>query len=305
MKLQPVITLILPSITLLVSTAHAQRAGGPYMIEDEVTSGPQTRQVAGDTTHAVSGVSTPGQSAATAGPYVLHSSGSARRAVVLESGLTPATAPLPEDQSTALMMSFTTDRRGAHAIPAANLSLAATSGPVAVGPSPGHITAGIVHADTPATAEGSFDILHAIASFTVLDSAKDNFGAYAGDGLDDDWQVLHFGEDNPLAGPALDPDGDSQNNLFEFTAGLDPKDPASRFLLRIEAVSGQSTHKSLVFSPLVPGRSYAVQYRTILTSGTWLTLGGTTTNDNGAERTVIDQNAVESGKFYRVGIMKP
>ena len=76
-------------------------------------------------------------------------------------------------------------------------------------------------------------------------------------GLGDDWQFLHFGLNNPLAAPLLDPDGDGQNNAFEFTAGLVPTNPLSRFLINIAAVPGQPGQKDVVFAPIVAGRSYS------------------------------------------------
>lgn len=41
-------------------------------------------------------------------------------------------------------------------------------------------------------------------------------------------------------------------NLREFIAGLSPVDLASRFNLRIEAVSGQAGQKAIIFSPAWP-----------------------------------------------------
>ena len=68
-------------------------------------------------------------------------------------------------------------------------------------------------------------------------------GSYAADGVGDDWQFQYFGLNNPNAAPLLDPDGDGQNNLFEFTAGLVPTNPLSRFLVSIAPVPGQPTHR--------------------------------------------------------------
>lgn len=41
----------------------------------------------------------------------------------------------------------------------------------------------------------------------VRNIAADDFGKYAGDGIDDDWQVLYFGENNADAAPEIDADG--------------------------------------------------------------------------------------------------
>ena len=101
------------------------------------------------------------------------------------------------------------------------------------------------------------------------------------------------------------PDGDGQANLFEFTAGLVPTDPASRFLLTLTPVVGQPTQKKAIFSPLVAGRTYSVEFRTSLTSGAWAPLTGTTFSDVGNERTVTDPAATGATKFYRVNVSKP
>lgn len=46
-----------------------------------------------------------------------------------------------------------------------------------------------------------------------------------GDGLPDAWEMAHFGSLSQTA--TGNPDGDSANNLAEYTAGTDPMDPAS------------------------------------------------------------------------------
>ena len=140
---------------------------------------------------------------------------------------------------------------------------------------------------------------------TVVNMAKDDYQAYAADGIDDDWQVQYFGTPpNANAGPTADPDGDGQKNLLEFLAGVTPNDAASRFLFRIGPVAGQPLQKKLVFSPRFADRTYTVQTNPGL-GLTWTTLTGTTFLDNGTERTVIDPNAGAAKKFYRVNISKP
>ena len=138
-----------------------------------------------------------------------------------------------------------------------------------------------------------------------MDTLPDNFGSYAGDGLADSWQAQYFGLDNPAAAPALDPDGDGHINLFEFTAGLVPADPQSRFRLRFDPISDQPAQMTIVFSPIVAGRNYTVEFTTSLTTGPWAPLPGTTQSDNGNERTVTDPGATEPRKFYRVKVEKP
>ena len=177
------------------------------------------------------------------------------------------------------------------------------SGPIVSVSASGLVTAGSVFQNTSAAVEGTFGGFTGSLNFTVLDSIPDNFGPYAGDGLGDDWQVQNFGEHNPLAAPALDPDGDGQTNQFEFTAGLIPNDPASVFHLRIAPVPGQPSRKKVIFSPRLEGRAYVVESRLTL-NGAWQPLTASAQSDNGAERTVTDLNAA-GAKFYRIEITKP
>ena len=179
------------------------------------------------------------------------------------------------------------------------------SGPITSISSGGFLTAGLVYQNTPASVQGTLGTHIGSLNLSVLDSIADNFGAYAGDGIGDDWQVQYFGQDNPLAAPGLDPDGDGGTNLFEFTAGLIPTDPASVFRLRLEAVPGQPTRKNVIFNPRLDGRTYTLKARPALENGSWQPLSSFSQSDNGAERTVTDLNATGTKKFYRVEIMRP
>jgi len=142
---------------------------------------------------------------------------------------------------------------------------------------------------------------------TVLDTIPDNFGSYAGDGLDDAWQVQYFGlPPNALAGPNVDADGTGQTNLFKYVAGLNPTDPTSRFTLNIQPVPGEPTQTNLIFSPLVAGRTYTVVARTDLTTvGGWTAINASAPSDDGTQRTITDLSATGPTKFYEVQITKP
>ncbi len=180
------------------------------------------------------------------------------------------------------------------------------SGPLVSVNSTGLATAGNVFQDTPAAAGGSAQSLSGQLVLNIINVGLDDFGDYAGDQIDDDWQVLFFGQPpNPNAGPNADPDGDGQDNFFEFTAGLIPNDANSRFRLRIEAVAAQPAQRRMIFSPRLEDRTYTPQFRTHLLLGAWNPLTGTTQNDNGDERTVTDPNAIDPAKFYRVQITRP
>lgn len=185
------------------------------------------------------------------------------------------------------------------------LTWSVQSGPLASISSTGVATAAAVYRDTAARAAASYQTFNGTLPLTVRNVLPDNFGSYANDGIDDDWQVQYFGTDNPLAGPLADPDGDGQTNLFEFGAGVVPTNPESRFLFSIASITDQATLKRLTFSPRFTTRSYTMQMSTELMPGTWTTLMTSQQSDLGFTREVIDTAAVEPRKFYRVLITKP
>jgi len=179
------------------------------------------------------------------------------------------------------------------------------TGPLTAISNAGLATAGIVYQDTSASVMATYAGVTQQLTLTVVNNNLDNFGTYAGDGIDDAWQVQYFGLSNPLAGPTVDPDGDGQNNLFEYTAGTVPNLAGSRFALRDEPVPGQPAQKRIIFSPRLADRTYVVQFATDLALGNWQTLTNSTTSDNGQERTVTDLGATGAKRFYRVQVTKP
>ena len=210
-----------------------------------------------------------------------------------------------EAQTTQLAATQVMDDDTTLPVPAEDVAWSVLSGPIAEIGSGGLVTTESVYQDTPAQAQGSHAGLLGVVNLTVLETLPDNFGSYAGDGLGDDWQIQYFGQDNPLAAPLLDPDGDGQNNSFEFTAGLVPTDPLSRFSLTIAPVPGEPGQKELVFDPIVGGRSYTVMTSTSMAPGSWSPLVGGIEVDDGDQRSVTDPSAGETSKFYRVEITKP
>lgn len=192
-----------------------------------------------------------------------------------------------------------------NAVPAASITWSIVSGPLSNISIGGLATAATVYENTAATAQGIFAGNTGTLGLTVLDTIPDNFGAYAADGLGDDWQVQYFSQPpNANAAPLLDPDNDGFNNLFEFTAGIVPTDALSVFHYRIESVAGFPAQKKLIFSPLVSGRTYTMKTGTTL-DAPMTTLTGSTSIDTGNERAVTDTNATGSAKFYTVEIVKP
>ena len=196
------------------------------------------------------------------------------------------------------------------AVPATSVTWGVASGPITGISITGLATAGTVPQNTAATVQGSLGGFTGSLNFTVLDNIPDNFGLYAGDGIDDAWQAQNFGLGtsglgNPLGAANADASGTGQTNLFKYIAGLNPLDPNARFLLKPAPVAGQPGQMRVIFSPIVGGRTYTVKFRTDLSTGTWLTLTGTTQSNNGSERTVTDTSATGARKFYHIEITKP
>ena len=161
----------------------------------------------------------------------------------------------------------------------------------------GVATAGQVHENTVATAQGSFAGDIGQLDLTVNNITDDDFGIYAEDGLPDDWQVQYFGEDNAEAGPNVDADGDGDSNLYEYHARLLPNDPASFLSITLtpDATEGDAL---LTLSPGKAGVNYAVSTKDSLLDADWIPL----TAIVGSEGILDFTDVAASGlrKFYIV-----
>lgn len=186
--------------------------------------------------------------------------------------------------------------------PAAVIAWSVINGPVE-GVEDGNAKAAAVYEDTDAEIEGVVNGLSFAISLRVLESVPDNFGYYRGDSLPDLWQVQTFGPDNPMGHGTADVDSDGQNNSFEYTAGLDPRDHASR--LRLDLAPDPGGGMRLVFHPRFTDRTYIVRSSTQLDPVNWIELNGGIVSDNGNERTIIDNDVLVGRKFYRVEIVRP
>jgi hypothetical protein len=132
-----------------------------------------------------------------------------------------------------------------------------------------------------------------------------------GDGIPDWWRQEYFGAATPTNTSdcaTCDADGTGQNNFFKFVAGLNPINPASVFVLTVAPVAGQPTEKRLTYNPILVGfgQTYTVQFTTNLVGTSYAAL--TTMNGpmtNGTQATVIDTQATQTMKFYRVNISLP
>ncbi|NBS87440.1 MAG: hypothetical protein EBS60_05080, partial [Verrucomicrobia bacterium] len=110
---------------------------------------------------------------------------------------------------------------------------------------------------------------------------------------------------NLVQGPSGDDDGDGNSNILEFVAGLVPTNASSVFKISVSSVPGQPSHRAIVMSPIISGRTYTVKSSESLQPANWIPLSGSTSSDNGNERTVIDTAATEAKKFYVIEISKP
>ncbi len=211
-----------------------------------------------------------------------------------------AQSTLPETGTTQLQASLVLDDASTMSIAASALSWSIVSGPIDSISSSGLVLAGSTYADSSATVSGSFLGKTASAGLTVLEAIADNFGLYAGDALDDAWQVQYFGPSNVNARPGTDFDGDGFSNLSEFAAGTGPTSSSSFFTISARHLGGSA---QITFSPRLTDRSYTVQYSTDLS--TWQALTGHSISDSGSERTITDPSASAPQRLYRVLLTKP
>ena len=178
-----------------------------------------------------------------------------------------------------------------------------SSGWLASVSSSGLATAAIVYQNTNGVARADYLGQFGTLTLTVLNVNNDDFGSYAGDGIDDAWQVQYFGIGNANAAPTADPDGDGQNNLLEYLAGTSPTNSASAFTLGISAPApGQ---RVVSFSPISVGRTYTVEFTTSLTTRNFTAVSPNSVSDSGGGRSVTDANATNSARYYRVRISLP
>ena len=98
-------------------------------------------------------------------------------------------------------------------------------------------------------------------ALTILNTNKDNFAPYDADTIDDAWQVLHFGLNDPLHGRGdADPDSDGTSNSLEWAAGTDPLSAASK--LGVITSSAQPDGSFVLSFSSVIGKTYRIQRST-------------------------------------------
>ncbi len=301
-------TLLLALLTSLTSLAHAgPRTSANYnILTDSIDTGGKraaSANYANDgSIGGIAGVAT------VAAPAEVAKSGYIAQLYDV-TGLVLNASPLTVNETSTLQLGAwqSLDDATLLAAPANGVNWSVAGGPLTSIDASGLATAGIVYQNTAAIAQGSYAGNSATLNLTVIDSIPDNFGAYAGDGIADNWQVQYFGlPPNANAGPNVDFDGTGQTNLFKYIAGLNPLDPNSRFILSIQSVSGQPGQKNMVFSPRFGDRTYTVTSKPAVDTGSYVPLTKPSApSDNGQQRTITDLSAGGATKFYRVEITKP
>ena len=117
-----------------------------------------------------------------------------------------------------------------------------------------------------------------------------------GDGMDDAWELANFGT---LARDGTgDFDTDGVIDLNEFLSGTNPTDNASYLRLDVNAFTGTTCVLSF---RAVAGKTYTVQYRNLVDTGTWIPLAAVPAQPVTGPYSVSDTNVVSSTmRFYRV-----
>ncbi len=160
--------------------------------------------------------------------------------------------------------------------------------------------------DTELIVTAAAESFETAAAFLVKNVENDDFGLYAADGVDDAWQVRHFGLTNPDGHGDQDPDGDGLTNREEFEAGSDPNagapgntNPATPEIQWIDLRKNAEGY-TLTFEA-TPNQTYEVQHSSDLTPGSWQTIQTLEPSEETARAIVISQTDVKEG-FFRVVI---
>ena len=304
--------LLFASAVFLPQLGAATRTtvSGDYSITTESldTGGGQLKGGPGDIYRVDASIGSTGGMSVAAAPAVSLKAGYAGQLTdVTGLTLTAASTSLNETATLQLSVRQALDDATFLAVPAASVAWSVASGPLTGISAGGLATAGLVYQATAATAQGVYLGQTGTLGLTVLDSIADNFGAYAGNGLGDAWQVQYFGQPpNANAGPNVDFDGTGQTNLFKYIAGLNPLNPNSRFTLTVQSVPGQPGQRNVIFTPRLTDRTYTVTSKPGLATGSYAPLTNPSApSDAGQQRTITDLSAGGAARFYRVEISKP
>lgn len=297
-----VIYSLLAGMTCAVS-AEVERTSATYRLGQEVTGDSGGRVSGGTYTSDLSvGAHGGGSSSAT---YQNKSGYTGRLSDVQNLVVTASPTSVNEGATTQLSGTAELDDLTTSHLDAEDVlwSVPDSQDPIASIDASGLATAAIVFEDRSATVQGEVDGTSATTDVTVLNVGLDDYGDYAGDGIDDDWQFLYFGEPPNADGLAGEnPDSDPDDNLAEFLGGFNPLDASDFFQARVIDRSGGVANIEL--NKVIPDRIYT------LTAGTDLiqfpqNVTSFSVLSEAADHVVQDPAAVEPKKFYRVEIERP
>lgn len=146
-----------------------------------------------------------------------------------------------------------------------------------------------------------------VLSFAVYDGSQEVTDSVvvtvAGGETFETWRPRFFSaielNDPRISGPESDPDGDGQSNGAEFASGTHPRDPASALRLRVGRRPDGGVR---LWTSVVTGRDYTVQYRTSAGTGEWLALEnlGPATCDCEVEISAGTAEVAGATRFFRV-----
>lgn len=248
--------------------------------------------------YTVNGSAMPGGAGTSAG-YTARTGFAGQLPEVVAINITATPLTVDEGNTRQLSATLLLDDSTTTPLAAGSVSWSVPGGPLTGISASGLATAAAVYQDTVAIARGAYQTFTANLNLTVLNVLPDNFSTYAGDGLPDDWQVQYFGINSPLAGPLLDPDGDGQDNRFEYNARLVPTDRLSFFSMSITDIAAGG--HAVTFNPRLPGCLYSLQGSSNLSL--WAPVAGTIT-DVGTVRTILDPAGTGSRRFYFISVQR-
>ncbi len=116
------------------------------------------------------------------------------------------------------------------------------------------------------------------------------------DGIADSWWAS-YGITGSSRVAANDADGDGFTNAQEFSLGTDPMNPGSSF--RTGTMSRTGNFVTISWSS-VSGKTYQVQKRASLTSGSWVDVGPPITATSGSSSTTVDVSDAPNSCFLRI-----
>ncbi|MEM9081413.1 MAG: hypothetical protein AAGC74_12055 [Verrucomicrobiota bacterium] len=298
MKIAPLL-LLLPTL----ACAESRTSTNYTLIQETTTNSYGQRSISTNYTLDDSGH---GGSVAASTNYT-HRDGFAGQLLDPESLAMTAT-PDPVDEESPTQISTTLVYDDGTTQPNVTPNYTPASGPVSSVSVTGLAQTEAVYQNTTASIEANLSGLTGTITFTVANTNPDNYQEYSSDGLPDDWQITHFGlPPNSNAGPTQNPDGDPQDNLFEYLTGYDPNDPNDFFTFEITGRSG--TTANFTASKLIPDTLYTLNRSPDLgQNNPWLpiqTISVTSETNNAPFADNTAPNTPNAKAFYQIEVSSP